>query len=65
MKTVDRLVTLQEFAGLLNISVHTARHWAATRRIAIVRLGRAIRVPMREIERLVEKGTVPATREQR
>jgi excisionase family DNA binding protein len=38
------LKTVQEAAAALGLSVHTIRAWIATRRIAHVRLGRAVRV---------------------
>ena len=46
----------------LGVSIHTIRAWIAQRRIAHVRLGRAIRVPRSEIARLLEVGFVPARR---
>jgi excisionase family DNA binding protein len=53
-------LTVREAAAALNISVHTVRSWIATRRIGFVRLGRAIRIPITECERIVDEGTVPA-----
>ena len=44
----------------LDVSVHTIRAWLSRRRLGYVRLGRAVRIPTAEIERLVERGTVPA-----
>ncbi len=62
----SRLVlTVPEAAATLNLSVHTVRAWIATRRIAHVRLGRSIRVPVSEIGRLFESGFVPAARNSR
>jgi excisionase family DNA binding protein len=52
--------TIRQAADELNISAHTIRAWVASRRIGHVRLGRAIRVPYGEIQRLLEQGTVPA-----
>ena len=47
----------------LGVSIHTVRTWIAQRRIGHVRLGRAIRVPRSEIERLLEVGFVPPLRQ--
>jgi excisionase family DNA binding protein len=54
-----QLRTVEQAADDLSVSVHTIRAWIARRKIAHVRLGRAIRVPVAEIVRLVEEGTVP------
>ena len=53
------LRTVQQAAADLCVSVHTIRAWIARRKIASVRLGRAVRVPMTEIARLIEDGTMP------
>ena len=53
------LRTVEQAANDLSVSVHTIRAWIARRKIACVRLGRAVRVPASEIDRLVEEGTVP------
>jgi len=42
------------------LSEATFRVWIAQQRIGIVRLGRAIRIPLEEIERMIIEGTVPA-----
>jgi excisionase family DNA binding protein len=52
-----------EAAEELGLSVHTIRAWVATRRLAHLRLGRAIRIPAAEIRRIIEISTVPAVRE--
>jgi excisionase family DNA binding protein len=56
------VLTVSETAAALNLSVHTIRAWIATRKIAHVRLGRAIRVPSAEVRRLVDEGLIPAAR---
>jgi excisionase family DNA binding protein len=58
--SANGLVTVGEAAAALALSVHTIRMWIATRRIGCVKLGRAVRIPMSEIDRLVEWGKVPA-----
>ena len=56
-------LTVKQAASELNVSVHTIRAWIAQRRLGCVRLGRAVRIPASEIERLVERGTVPARKD--
>ncbi len=55
-------LTVREVAESLSLSVATIRAWIASRRIGFVRLGRAIRVPRSEVERLLESGFVPPRR---
>lgn len=59
----ERPRTVCEAAAELGLSVHTIRAWAAARRIAHIRLGRAIRIPASEIRRVIEQNTVPAIKE--
>jgi len=49
-------------AADLGLSIHTIRAWITQRRIAHVRLGRSIRIPVSEIKRLLEAGHTPANR---
>jgi excisionase family DNA binding protein len=51
---------VRNFAEKLNISDKTAWAWIAQRRVGVVRLGRAVRVPQEEIDRLIEEGFTPA-----
>ena len=54
--------TVREAADEMGLSPATLRAWIRQRRIGYMRLGRAVRIPAREIRRLVEDGTVPAVR---
>lgn len=54
-----RLLTVQQAAGALALSPHTVRAWISQRRLAHIRLGRAVRIPETEVARLIERGTVP------
>jgi excisionase family DNA binding protein len=56
--------TVDQTATALNLSKACIRAWIAQGRIAYLRLGRAIRIPASEIQRLLDHGTVPE-REQR
>lgn len=54
--------TVEEAAAELNLKKSTIRAWIAQRRLGHVRLGRAVRIPAAEIQRLLEAGYVPAER---
>lgn len=60
-----RMNDVRQAAAELGLSVACVRKWIASRRIGYVRLGRAIRIPSAEIERLLAEGAVPARREAR
>jgi excisionase family DNA binding protein len=60
MTPQPRMVDVKHAAEELGLSVACVRKWIAERRIQYVRLGRAIRVPCAEIERLISEGTIPA-----
>lgn len=60
----ERPRTVSEAAEELGLSVHTIRAWVASRRLAHLRLGRAIRIPAAEIRRVIENSTVPAVQEE-
>jgi excisionase family DNA binding protein len=57
-----RLLTFDEAAGQLGLKVVTLRVWAAKRRIGVVRLGRSVRIPAAEVDRLIDTGFVPPLR---
>lgn len=54
--------TVEQAAIELNLSQATIRSWIAQRRLGHVRLGRAIRIPANEIQRVLEAGYVPPER---
>jgi excisionase family DNA binding protein len=60
--TASRLLKVPEAAAMLALSQKTVWQWIGERRIGVVRLGRAVRVPMAEIDRLMEEGSTPARR---
>lgn len=60
----ERPRTVSEAAEELGLSVHTIRAWVGSRRLAHLRLGRAIRIPAAEIRRVIEDSTVPAVQEE-
>ena len=54
------LLSVPEFASALNITVACARRWVLERKISTVKLGRLIRIPSSEVERLIDAGLRPA-----
>ncbi len=63
-----RLLTLQQFAQRIGISVPTARVWVRRRRVSTVRFGRPrkgcrIQIPASEVNRIIAEGSIPATPE--
>ena len=55
-----KLLTVSQSADLTGLSEVTLRHWIAQRRIDVVRMGRAIRIPRASLENTIERGLVPA-----
>ncbi len=55
--------TVRQAAKELNLSEFTVRSWVGQRRIAHLRLGRSVRIPAEEIQRLLEDGLRPARRQ--
>jgi excisionase family DNA binding protein len=62
--STKRPLTIREAAEALGLSEHCLRSWVATRKLGYVRLGRAIRIPATEIQRILERGWVPARERQ-
>ena len=62
MRTESQPRTVEQAAEELNLSKATIRAWIAQRRLGHIRLGRAIRVPVAEIQRILQTGFVPAGR---
>jgi excisionase family DNA binding protein len=57
-----KLLKVPEAAELLALSQKTVWQWIAMRKIGVIRLGRAVRVPESEIDRLMSEGATPARR---
>jgi excisionase family DNA binding protein len=55
-----KLLTTDEAAEALSLRPKTIRAWVAARRLGCVRLGRAVRIPRAEVDRVIGQGTVPA-----
>ena len=50
-----------EAAARFNVSPHTVRSWIAQGKLGYVKLGRAVRIPPTEIQRVLAGGSVPAS----
>jgi len=58
---MGKLLTIREAAERTNNRESTWRSWVLKRRVLIVKIGRSVRIPETEIERLVKEGTIPAS----
>jgi excisionase family DNA binding protein len=57
-----QLRTVRQTAERLTVAPQTIRLWMSTGRLGFVRLGRAVRIPDSEIERLLDQGWISAKR---
>jgi excisionase family DNA binding protein len=57
-----KLFTVPQAADYTSMSEVTLRHWISSRRIDVVRIGRAVRIPRAALDNLIERGLVPAHR---
>jgi excisionase family DNA binding protein len=53
-------MTVQQFAEALGVTSACVRRWLFERKIAKVKLGRLVRIPQEEYQRLVIEGFCPA-----
>jgi excisionase family DNA binding protein len=60
MQKQTELLTIQDFANILQVTTACVRRWISERKITTVKIGRLVRIPAEEIEKLVRKGTRPA-----
>jgi len=54
------LLSVPQFADALGVTPACIRRWILERKITTVKLGRLIRIPSAEVERLVNSGLRPA-----
>jgi len=52
--------TVLQAATALGVSIHTVRAWIAKHRLGYLKLGRAVRIPQSEIDRVLRESAVPA-----
>jgi hypothetical protein len=62
---MSKLVTLNEAARQLGISIAAVRDWRFRRKhLDFVKVGRAVRVLQNSIDKMIERQTIPALKEQ-
>lgn len=54
------MLSIAEAARQLGLKEGTVRLWISRHKIAHVKLGRAVRVPQEEVERLIKENTIPS-----
>jgi excisionase family DNA binding protein len=57
------LLSIPEFANALGVKRSCIRRWVLMRKITIFKVGRLVRVPSTELDRLLAEGLRPARRE--
>jgi excisionase family DNA binding protein len=55
-------LTVKEVAVMFGVAEGTVRLWIGRRDIAVIRLGRSVRIPKTEINRVMSENTVPVRR---
>jgi excisionase family DNA binding protein len=60
MTTGTKLLTVTEFAQVLGVTVACIRRWLLERRITFSKIGRLVRIPASEADRLIAEGLHPA-----
>lgn len=60
MEDHKSLLKVDEFAARLDVTPACVRRWLLERKISSTRIGRLVRIPESEINRLVECGLRPA-----
>ena len=56
----QRLLSVKDFAALLELSFWTVRGWAYKGRVASVKLGARMMIPVTELDRLMNENLRPA-----
>lgn len=56
----DSPMRIKKFAGRIDMAEKTVRRWVAEGKIAHIRYGRSIRIPLSELNRLAAEGHRPA-----
>ncbi|PYU28496.1 MAG: DNA-binding protein [Acidobacteria bacterium] len=59
MSSENRLLKAEEFAAALNIKSSCVRRWILERRIVTVKVGRLVRIPAAEIDKIIRAGLRP------
>ena len=56
----QQLLTVHELAKALNVTPACIRRWTLERKVTTVKLGRLVRIPASEVQRLIQIGLRPA-----
>lgn len=56
----DNLISAKEAAARMGLSIMTIRRWISDGKITSAKFGRAVRIPMSEIDRVIEESKVQA-----
>jgi len=59
------MLTVSEVANRLGMKPATVRLWIAQRKFAHCKLGRSVRVPLEEVERIIKESLIPARERRR
>jgi excisionase family DNA binding protein len=55
-----QFLTVQQFAASLGCTVACVRRWVLERKVSYVKVGRLVRIPVGELDRLIREGERPA-----
>jgi excisionase family DNA binding protein len=55
-----KLLTVKQSAEQLGLSARTVWAWIYARKLGVVRLGRAVRIPQTAIDEMIAAGSIPA-----
>jgi excisionase family DNA binding protein len=55
-----KLLAIPQFAELLGVSNACVRRWVLERKVSVVKVGRLVRIPATEFDRIIADGTRPA-----
>jgi excisionase family DNA binding protein len=58
-QSTKRLLTVQEAAQLLAVSVSTLYGWVWQRRIPFIKIGRAVRFEVADLEKFIQGNRIP------
>lgn len=56
----SQLLTIEQAAERLSVSIRNIRHQIYRRKIPIVKIGRLVRIDERDLQDFIERGRVPA-----
>ena len=57
---LQSLLKVPEFAGALKLTNACVRRWILERRVVSIKVGRLVRIPVSEVDRIIAAGLRPA-----